>query len=114
MNGSQKQIEWANEIKASKNFSQFVGKGRSEQANRVIAKAISFVDGIDSAKFWIDHRNYTEMQILNGLMRGGIQVKGFDYDHRATMTADGTITIAWEEIVSDGKGGHKETRQQVI
>lgn len=114
MNGSQKQIKWAEDIKASKDFSKFLGKGRNEQANAIIAKAVSFIESNDNAAFWIEYQDSSEMEMLNGLMTSGLLVKGWQFDHRATMAQDGTITITWEEIVQDGKGGHKETRTRII
>lgn len=113
MNGSEKQVKWAEDIKQDKadEFAQLKERfGKSAAA----LKAIEYIEGNEHAAFWIDHRNSSVMEILDSLMRGGVQVKGHNFDHRATMTPDGTITVTWSEIVQDGKGGHKATRQVAI
>lgn len=89
MNGSEKQIKWAEEIKANINVEKFLGKGKDENGNEIIRKAVEFVNSIEDARFWIDYRNKSAMQILTALMESGLQVKGFDFETRIKMTTDG-------------------------
>lgn len=114
MNGSNKQVKWAEEIKATKNFDQFINAARGEAAKVIVTKAIGFVKNIDDAKFWIDYRNSSEMDIFNKLMTGGLKVKGHNNNRTAKMAQDGTITITEQVIVQDGKGGHYETKTETI
>lgn len=114
MNGSEKQVKWAEDIKASKNFDKFIDSARNEAAKVIVTKAVNFVKSIDSAKFWIDYRNSSEMDIFNSLMRGGLKINGHDNNRTAKMAQDGTITITEQVIVQDGKGGHSETKTEVI
>ena len=94
MKGSEKQINWAENIKAEKDFNQFLGKGRNEAANAVIAKAVDFISSIDSAKFWIDNRNSSEMDIMKNFMsQVGIAISGDDHADKAVIATDGTITV---------------------
>jgi len=55
------------------------------------------------------------MTMLNEIARGNLRTRGDGYDHTAKFDqATGAITVTWEEIVSDGKGGHKETKEEVM
>lgn len=111
MNGSEKQIKWAETIKAGKDFSQWLGKGKDDAANAVLAKAIAFVESIDVAVFWIDNRDRTEQMIVTDLLAGRLQPKGWQHDQKAKIDmATGVITLTETVIVSDGRGGHKETK----
>jgi hypothetical protein len=114
MKGSPKQVKWANDIRESKNFDKFIDSARSEAAKVIVTKAVNFVKGIDNAKFWIDYRNSSEMDIFNSLMTGGLKVNGHNNSRTAKMAQDGAITITEKVIVQDGKGGHYETRTETI
>lgn len=114
MRGTEKQVKWAESIKASKDFSFFVGKGRDERSNAVIAKAVEFIGGIDNAAFWIDSRESSAMDLLRDLMGPGLEIKGIGFDDLAKMAPDGTITITWREIVQDGKGGSWAIRSKTL
>lgn len=111
MKGSEKQIKWAETIKASKDFSQWLGKGKDEAANAVLAKAVAFIEAIDAAAFWIDNRDRTEQAIITDLLAGRLQPKGWQHDQKAKIDmSTGVITLTETVIVSDGRGGHKETK----
>lgn len=99
MNGSQKQVKWAEDIKASKNFDQFVTAARNEQAKIIVTKAVDFVKNIESASFWIDYRDYAEMDIFNSLMRGNLKVNGLGENATAKMSPDGEITITEKSLI---------------
>lgn len=114
MNGSKKQVKWAEDIKAGKNFDKFIDSARNEAARVIVTKAVNFVKGIDSAKFWIDYRDSSEMDIFNSLMTGGLKINGHNNNRTAKMAQDGTITITEQVIVQDGKGGHYETKTEVF
>ena len=105
MKGSEKQIKWAEDIKqeitSSWGLANITPPGQ---------KAIDFISGIDDARFWIDNKSNNGLALLQSLAAGHLRVKGSGYSNVAKITPDGIITETWDEIVSDGKGGHKETR----
>lgn len=112
MNGSEKQIKWAEDIKSKMDFAKL---RKMVNGNPIAIKAIEYVENNECASFWIEYKNYSTMQLMDQLLTSGLLIKGANYDHRAKMDkATGAITITWEEIVQDGKGGHKETRTQVL
>ena len=112
MNGSEKQINWANDIKSNKNFAEL---RKMVNGNPIALKAIAYVENNEYASFWIEYKNLTAMQMMDRFLTSGLLIKGGEFDHRAKIDkATGIITITWQEIVQDGKGGHKETRTQVI
>ncbi len=113
MNGSEKQITWANEIKASK-AEQFAAL-RSKVISSIGTKALDFIESLDSAVFWIDNRDRSATEMLTSLLRGGLSTKGNQSDERATIDqATGIITVTSKAIVQDGKGGHYETTTRTI
>lgn len=115
MNGSEKQITWANEIKAGKNFGAWAGKGKDAAANATIDKAIAFIGSIDNAAFWIDNRDRSEQAIMTDLFAGRLQIKGSSSGAKAKIdSATGQVTITEKMIVQDGKGGHYETVTKTI
>lgn len=113
MNGSEKQITWATEIKESK-AEQFATL-RSKVISPVGIKALDYIESLDNAAFWIDNRDRSPMEMLTSLLRGGLSTKGNQSNEKATMDqATGTITITSKAIVQDGKGGHYETTTRTI
>lgn len=113
MNGSEKQIKWADEIKAGK-AEQFATL-RSKVISPIGTRALDFIESLDSASFWIDNKDRSAMEMLTSLLRGGLSTKGSQSSERATMDqATGIITITSKAIVQDGKGGHYETTTRTI
>jgi len=114
MKGSEKQIKWADDIKA--NMKPDFDNLRSQLAGNAIAlKAINFVENLDLASFWIENRDSSPMTMLNEMVQSGLRIMGCEYSHNAKFNqSNGEITITWTEIVDDGKGGHEETREEVI
>jgi hypothetical protein len=112
MNGSEKQIKWAEEIKSGMNF----GKLRKMvNGNPIAIKAIDYVESNEIAAFWIEYKSYSGMQMMDKFLTSGLLIKGANYDHKAKMDkATGVITVTWTVIVSDGKGGYEETRTKTI
>lgn len=114
MTGSNKQINWANDIRNSKK-EEFAKLEAMTKNNPAAAKAVDFVKNIDKAAFWIDNRNNDVMSMMDSLMHGTLQIWGNEHDRKAKLNPQtGEIVISWKEIVHDGKGGHTETRTQVI
>ena len=114
MKGTEKQIKWAEAIKAT--MKQDFDAIRTQfEGNAIAIKAIDFVQGLDWATYWIDNRNSNPMAMLNEIAQGNLRTRGDGYSHTAKFDqATGAITVTWEEIVSDGKGGHKETKEEVM
>lgn len=113
MNGSDKQVAWAIEIKESK-AEQFAIL-RSKVISPIGTKALDFIESLDNAAFWIDNRDRRPMEMLTSLLRGGLSIKGNQFSEKATIDqATGTITITSTAIVQDGKGGHYETTTRTI
>lgn len=110
MKGTEKQVEWAEDIKAKITANNF----GMETITKVGQKAIDYISSIDDAKFWIDNRDKLGVHLLQDIAKGRLRIKGNGYSHTAQITPDGTITVTWTEIVHDGKGGHKETRSKVV
>ena len=110
MKGSEKQIKWAEDIKARITANNF----GMETVTEVGQKAIDYIASIDDANFWISYRDRTGVAMLQEMARGTLRIKGDGWGRTAKITPDGTITETWEEIVSDGKGGHKETKTVVV
>jgi len=112
MKGSSKQVEWAMRIKAEKQpeIDRLMAAG-----NEMGKKAVGYINGLDSASFWIDHRFTSVKDILRKLITTGLDVYGDNYDAYAKMdTATGVITLRYKDIVQDGKGGHIEDRVVVV
>jgi hypothetical protein len=113
MLGSQKQIKWAEDIRQGK-LEDFA-KLEARALNGIAHKAISYIRDNEQASFWIDYRTASAADMLRSLLTGGISVWGFNFDRKAKLDPQtGTITVTWEEIVNDGKGGHKEVRKQTL
>ncbi len=113
MNGSEKQITWAIEIKESK-AEQFATL-RSKVISPIGTKALDYIESLDNAAFWIDNRDRSPMEMLKSLLTGGLSIEGNQYSDKATIDqASGTITITSKAIVQDGKGGHYETTTRTI
>lgn len=113
MLGSQKQTKWAEDIRNGKleDFAKLEARAKNEIAH----KAISYIRDNEQAGFWIDYRTVSASDMLRSLLTTGISIWGFSHDRKAKLDPQtGTITVTWEEIVNDGKGGHKEARTQTI
>lgn len=108
MIGSEKQIAWANEIKAKIEAEAKPLYGKAECFDRILTLILS----IDNAKFWIDYRDRNLRSLLGSLSREGLRIKGLDYSNTIKCDATYTVTETWTEIVSDGKGGHTETKSK--
>lgn len=92
MKGSDKQIKWAEDIKASKaaDFASLRSKVRDPKG----IKAMDYVEAIDWAAFWIEYEKMSAMQIMNVLLRSGLLIKGWQFQDKATMDqATGVITV---------------------
>lgn len=112
MEGTKKQIKWANDIKSKMCFEDL---RKQFTDNPTAIKVINFVDNLDHATFWIDNRNSDPMTMLNEITRGTLRIHGSSYGHTAKFEQNlNIITITWDEIVSDGHGGHRETMTEVI
>ena len=113
MKGTEKQIKWAEDIK----------KGMTPEFNEMIEKfktiipaikVIEYIQALDYATFWIDHRKETVQDLLMQITRG-LTIRGDKYSHTAKVDqTTGIITVTWTEIVGDGKGGHFETKKEII
>ena len=102
------------EIKATKLVElQDLRNKVSQNPNAI--KAVDFVMEIEHYGFWKEYKDNSAMQIMDKFLKGGLLVKGWQHDERATIVmATGVITITWTEIVQDGKGGHKATRTRTL
>lgn len=92
MQGTEKQIRWANDIKAKieKQAEAFRARAKNDEAHKII----DFILSIDSASFWIDYRDSDFGQLLHNLARHGLRIKGFDFADNAKMDPKtGKITI---------------------
>jgi len=113
MLGSQKQIKWANEIRDGK-LADFA-KLEERAKNEIGQKAIAYVRDNEQASFWIDYRAVSASDMVRNLVTTGLQIRGYGFSHNATMNhRSGEIIVSWEEIVQDGRGGHKEKRTEVV
>jgi len=110
MKGTAKQIKWAEYIKEKISANNY-GMATLTEAGQ---KAVDYIDNIENASFWIDYRDYSGVSLLQSLASGTLRVKGFSFSNTAKITPEGTIIESWDEIVPDGKGGHKETRTKII
>lgn len=113
MLGSQKQIKWAEDIRNAR-LEDFA-KLEARVKNEIGRKAISYIRDNEQASFWIDYRTVSAADMLRSLLTAGISIWGFNFDRKAKLDPQtGTITVTWEEIVQDGKGGYKEVRKQTL
>lgn len=112
MKGSEKQVAWAKDIKAStdKGFEAFKFRAKNAAANKII----DFIQSQEDARFWIEYRDYSAEMMLMSILKEGLRIKGFTFSENATATQDGKITITWEEIVPDGHGGYTATRTKTL
>ena len=108
MKGSEKQIKWAESIRDNMDFDSIISQVTN---NENAVKTINFIRNIDHATFWIDNKKNTPTDMLRRICGSGLPVRGDGFSHTATVDQEtGKITITWTEIVSDGKGGHHETK----
>ncbi len=110
MQGSKKQIKWATDIqtKMAKEAENYLGKKATYDI------LINKILGIDYSEFWIDYRDYSLQHLLQSLPTTGLRTKGLGFSN--TLKADREtlqLTESWDEIVSDGKGGHKITKTKI-
>jgi len=104
MKGSEKQIKWAEDIKAEK--AELFEILRQHVRNEIGTKALDYIQDNEYATFWIDHRNHTPMIMLKSLLTGRFEVKGASFDRKAQIDPDtGVITETWTEMVRDGDRG---------
>ena len=114
MIGSEKQIAWAEKIKAGME-DDFAAIMDQVSGNEHAVKTIEFIQNIEHASFWISYRKNVPTDMLREICSKGLRLRGNEYSHKATVDqTTGKITITWTEIVSDGKGGHKETMAEEI
>ena len=111
MRGSEKQIAWAEKIRTEINMKNAFGDQKLTPGAK---KAIDFIDSIEDARFWIDHRENKAQALLMELARGTLQVKGSEFSHVAKIAENDEITVAWNEIVNDNKGGHREEKTEIF
>lgn len=97
MEGTEKQVQWAEKIKAALNVEDYKGK------SPMMDIAIDFFEGIEDAGWWIEHKGMGLKSLCLQLMKG-LRVGNATY----TLSKNGKITKKWREIVNDGKGGHYE------
>lgn len=64
MNGSKEQIKWAEDIKKNFNLMNYFGK------DTLLDIAINFINAIDDAEWWIDHREYSAQALCKRLLHG--------------------------------------------
>ena len=96
MNGSEKQVKWAEEIKASKASEVIDLKSRAK--NPVAVKAVEYLENNEEAAFWIDNRTSTFDEMFRQLISGGIYTKGSQYDNKAKLDPKtGIITETWTD-----------------
>jgi len=113
MKGSKKQIEWAEDIRATMQPG-FDSIRAQFEGNAIAIKAIDYVQSLDHAGFWIDNRSSNPMIMLTEIARGRLYVRSAGSSHTAKFDqTTGKITVAWNEIISDGKGGHREIKEEV-
>lgn len=106
--GSEKQISWAEDIKASLTFDNV-------KDHPVITKAKELIMANDDANWWINNRNRTGYDMIRAMLTGGLMISNRGNAKFAEIAHDGSsITITWTEIVSDDKGGHEEDRKEII
>jgi hypothetical protein len=110
MNGSQKQISWATDIQTKLAEAAKPLIGKNPHADR----AINLILAIDESKFWIENKDSDWRYLLTCLYSSGLRNKGNEYSNTIKAEkATHVITETWEVIVSDAKGGHKETKTKV-
>lgn len=92
MQGTEKQVKWANDIKAKieEQAEAFRARAKNESAHKVI----DFILSIDSASFWIDYRDNDFSNLLHNLATCGLRIKGLDFADNAKMDPKtGEITL---------------------
>jgi hypothetical protein len=94
MKGSQKQIEWAEKIKANIEAEAKQYRGRKEAYD----KMIDFILSIDNASFWIDHRDYGFKTLMTDLYKGGLLIRGTEFSDCAKCDENGDITYGSKGI----------------
>lgn len=99
MNGSEKQVKWAEEIKATKNFDQFIKNAKGSKMETFVTNAANFVKNIESAAFWIEYRDYSEIRILDSLAKGNLKINGFSENATAGISQSGEITVTEKSLI---------------
>jgi hypothetical protein len=94
LTGSEKQIKWANDIRA-KVQDDFDNFKTALKDNPAAIKGIEFIENIESSRFWIDHKDF-DAQGLLVLFSGelGLDFRGIEYADNARITLDGEIIIS--------------------
>lgn len=97
MKGSEKQIQWAEDIKSKMDLST---DGLTQRGKEIV----DWVKKIDDAKWWIDNRDVKSSKKAIEALIAGTFING---KLHVLNPKTGKIVKKWSEIVSDGKGGHK-------
>jgi hypothetical protein len=99
MNGSEKQVRWAEEIKTGKNFDKFIRNAKGSKMEDFVTKAVGFVTSIENAEFWIEYRDYSEVRILDCLAKGILKPGGFSENATAKISQNGEITVTEKSLI---------------
>lgn len=93
MNGSEKQIKWAKEIKANMGWEEF--KSTMPSGNTAAKRVADFIDTMDAA-IWIENRGLRNADILlRGLIFTGLYCNGITYQ---ADRANGDIIATWDDV----------------
>jgi hypothetical protein len=87
MIGSEKQIAWANDIKAKIEAEAANYLGKKEAADKMIA----FLLSIEYAAFWIENRDDDFRYLFTKLYKNGLMIKGSEFSDCAKCDEDGNI-----------------------
>lgn len=102
--GSEKQIKWAEDIKASLTFDGVLDHPATK-------KAMEMILNIERATWWINNRERSGYDMIRAMLTGGLYVDG----GLAEIVKDGSkITLTSRVIISDDRGGHVEDKIKVI
>lgn len=75
MNGSEKQINWANDIRNGKaqEFEKLIGAA----TNDIARNAIAYIRDNECAAFWIDYRDTKPIDMFHSLFKGTLMIEGY-------------------------------------
>lgn len=90
MQGSEKQITWATEIRnrIEAEVNPLMAKVPQHRADAV-AKAVALIVAIDYAAFWIDNKDINLVGLVRSISTVGLRYKGLEYSDTLKVDAAG-------------------------
>lgn len=104
LTGSEKQIKWAEDIRAKADWST---EGLTPRGKEIV----DWTKGINDSKWWIENRDLKSTRDVISALTAGTFING---KLHVLDQKTGRIIKKWSDIISDGKGGYKKNYEEIV